>query len=146
MVSCSKSEEIIAPQNNLPILAKAESGTENHSMYELMIDLDGEICCPIEGGNCIGVDIIITPDNGDNDDILAVISNVKSGDSAITSHSFTDNYDILTRYIKPHYINGVIEGKISVTSHENQKNNLKFFFFENKSNGKKMAYELKFVR
>lgn len=142
--SCSKTEENALLNDTSLAVAKAEVGGGD-DFYLLQTDLDGEICCQVKGGNCVCADndIVITPDNTV---FMDIFSEIDKGDAHAISQIFEVNYDVLTRYVKPFYVKGVVEGRLSVTAHENQKNNLKFFFFKDVSSGEEMAYQLNFVK
>ncbi len=144
--SCSKTAEVVSPNTNTITEYKTLTDGENGNVFYKLVFENGQYSCPVKGGgNCIcgDDDIVITPDNTV---FMDVFSEIDKGDAHAISQIFEVNYDVLTRYVKPFYVKGVVEGRLSVTAHENQKNNLKFFFFKDVSSGEEMAYQLNFVK
>lgn len=138
--SCSKTEEHINNVNNNALVQKSTLAGTRH------LHLDGENTnCRAAGNTCLCGDdeIVITPDYNI---FMDVFSEIYEGDTHSISRSFKVNFDVLTRYVKPFYIQGVIDGKMTVSAHENKTNNLKFFFFKEVSSGKEMAYQLNFIK
>lgn len=138
--SCTKTDsanyiplEATAPTNEL----RAEV---NAVYYDLVFDSDGEICCPWIGIGCLcGDDDIVI--EADKDVFETIFNSVYDGNPNTISSLFSTNRAIMTKYIQPFYIDGVISHELSITAHENTKNNLKFLFFED-DEGKKMTYQL----
>ena len=142
--SCSKSDVSATSDNSSMLVYKQEvvGGTQTH---KLVTKENGELSCPPEGHTCLcgDDDIVINPDNTV---FMDVLSEIDKGDAHAISQIFEVNYDVLTRYVKPFFIQGVIDGKMTVSAHENKTNNLKFFFFKEVSSGEEMAYQLNFVK
>lgn len=138
--SCSKSENYIDTDSNFHSSKKSITSGTRHLL------LDGENTnCKEPGISCLcgDDDIVITPDNSV---FMDVFSEINKGDEQAIRQSFETNYDVLTRYVKPFFIKGVIDGNISVSAHENTTNSLKFFFFKDISSGEEMAYQLNFIK
>ena len=141
IVSCSKTtDEYINNDDSHSVVQRSAIAGNYH------LHLDGdETNCSSPGNTCLWSDddVIITPDYNV---FIDLFSEIGKGDSDVIAQKFNANFDVLIRYINPYYVNGVKSGRMSVTARENQKDNLKFLLFEDRSNGEKMAYQLKFVR